>query len=89
MVESVTSTVKLYVPDAVGVPEIAPLAGVILNPEGRDPALTLQLYGVVPPLAASVALYAVPCCPLGSELVLMLTAVASEFIVRLKACAAV
>ena len=56
VVESVTFTVKLKVPDVVGVPEMAPLEAVKLSPAGNAPALMLQLYGVVPPLAARVAL---------------------------------
>ena len=56
VVASVTFTVKLNVPEAVGVPEIAPLEAVKLNPPGNEPALMLQLYGVVPPLATNVAL---------------------------------
>jgi hypothetical protein len=32
-----TCTVKLLVPVAVGVPEIAPVLGVSVNPVGRDP----------------------------------------------------
>jgi len=52
----VTFVVKLNVPAAVGVPEIDPLEAVKLKPPGSAPALTLQLYGVVPPLAVKVAL---------------------------------
>jgi hypothetical protein len=50
----VTFTVKLNVPEEVGVPEIAPVEAVKVNPAGNAPALMLQLYGVVPPLAAKV-----------------------------------
>jgi len=71
----VTFRLKLYVPAALGVPAIAPLDDVKLNPEGNEPEVMLQLYGAVPPLAVSVALYAVPCCPLGSELVVILSVV--------------
>jgi hypothetical protein len=70
--ESVTLTVKLKVPDAVGVPEIVPLVESVRAP-GNDPELTLQLYGVVPPVAASVAEYAVPTCPPARELVVICT----------------
>jgi hypothetical protein len=53
LVESVTCTVKLEVPVAVGVPEIvAPLR---LNPAGSAPAVIAHVYGGVPPPAASVA----------------------------------
>ena len=53
-VESVTLAVKLNDPAVVGVPEIVPLAAASVRPAGNAPALTLQLYGVVPPLAAKV-----------------------------------
>jgi hypothetical protein len=53
-VESVTLTVKLNVPAVVGVPEIVPLAAASVRPAGNVPELMLQLYGVVPPLAANV-----------------------------------
>ena len=43
VVESVTCTVKLNVPDVVGVPEMAPVEDVKLRPAGRDPELMLQL----------------------------------------------
>ena len=53
-VESVTLAVKLKVPDAVGVPEIAPVAADRVRPAGNAPELMLQLYGAAPPVAASV-----------------------------------
>jgi hypothetical protein len=53
-VESVTFAVKLNVPAVVGVPEIVPLAAASVRPAGNAPELMLQLYGVVPPLAANV-----------------------------------
>jgi len=52
--ESVTLTVNEDVPVVVGVPLICPEL-LRLNPAGRDPELTDQLYGVLPPLAASEA----------------------------------
>ena len=52
---SVTFAVKVDVPDAVGVPEIAPVEALSVNPAGSEPLLTLHEYGVVPPLACSVA----------------------------------
>jgi hypothetical protein len=51
---SVTCTVNETVPAVVGVPEITPVVATRLNPAGSAPALRLQLYGVVPPLACSV-----------------------------------
>jgi hypothetical protein len=41
--ESVTFTVKLKVPEAVGVPEIRPVDAAKLNPAGSEPALMLQV----------------------------------------------
>ena len=41
--ESVTCTVNDAVPEAVGVPEIAPVAATRVRPAGRAPALTVQL----------------------------------------------
>ena len=52
---SVTCTVKEEVPVAVGVPEITPVDVTRVRPAGNVPALRLQLYGVVPPLACNVA----------------------------------
>src|SRR5512134_3616853 len=60
----VTWTVKLDVPTVVGVPLIVPPVD-RLSPAGRLPAETDQLYGVVPPVAARVWLYAVPTVPPG------------------------
>lgn len=60
---SVTFTVKLMVPAAVGVPEMAP-AVLRDSPAGSaDPLARLQLSVPVPPVAARVALYAVPTVP--------------------------
>ena len=51
---SVTLTVKLNVPVAVGVPLRTPL-GLRLMPAGRLPLLTDQAYGPVPPDTVSVS----------------------------------
>ncbi len=54
--ESVTWKVtELPLPAPVGVPLITP-ALLKLNPAGRVPAVTVQVYGLVPPDSASVAL---------------------------------
>ena len=66
---SFTCTVNDTVPAVVGVPEITPVDATRLNPAGNVPALTLQLYGEVPPLACSVVEYAVPVVPPGSDVV--------------------
>ena len=50
---SVAVTVKVDVPAVVGVPEMMPPL-VIDNPAGSDPAVTLNVYGAVPPLAVMV-----------------------------------
>ncbi len=54
---------------AVGVPVIAPVDGVRANPAGRLPDTSDHVYGGVPPVAPSVALYAVPTCPPGKVVV--------------------
>ena len=67
VVLSVALTVKLYVPEAVGVPEIVlPLS---VRPVGSEPAEMDHVYGLVPPLAASVCEYAVLVVPLGRDVV--------------------
>ncbi len=55
-VASVTCTVKLLGPAVVGVPETTPVADASVSPAGSTPAEIDQVYGVVPPLAANVAL---------------------------------
>ena len=53
---SVTRTVKLLVPVPVGVPEITPVLDASASPAGRVPDAMDQVYGGVPPVAASVVL---------------------------------
>jgi hypothetical protein len=53
--ESTTFTVMGKVPLAVGVPLITPVAGARESPAGREPEEMDHVYGVVPPVAASVA----------------------------------
>jgi hypothetical protein len=72
----VTRTVKLVVPSAVGIPSRTPAAD-RLRPAGTLPADTDQLYGVVPPVAASVWLYAIFTAPAGSETVVIVGAAAA------------
>ena len=49
---SLTVMVKLVVASgAVGVPEICPVLELMLMPDGRDPPLSTNRYGVVPPPA--------------------------------------
>jgi hypothetical protein len=49
---SVTRTVKLGLPAAVGVPLITPDA-LRVSPAGKDPEASVQAYGVAPPAAES------------------------------------
>ncbi len=88
VVESVTFAVNVNEPDAVGVPEIVP-PDESVKPPGSAPVLTLQVYGVVPPLAASVVEYAVPTCPEGTEPVEIVTGVTAAAIVRVNDLVAV
>ena len=69
--ESVTCAVIVKLPDAVGVPLSAPVPPFSVTPVGNAPAVMDQLYGVVPPVAASVPEYAVPTVPLGRDVVLI------------------
>jgi hypothetical protein len=82
VVESVTFAAKLKEPDTVGVPEIVPAEDSV-RPPGNAPESMLQLYGVVPPLAASVVEYAVPTCPDGTDTVLICTGVTAAATVML------
>ena len=51
---SVTLTVILLVPDAVGIPLITPVDALRLNPAGSVPTSILQAIGNVPPVDVSV-----------------------------------
>src|SRR5579885_646803 len=69
VVESVTLMVTLPLLGPAGVPVMAPVEGLIESPPGRPVAD--QVYGGVPPVAASVALYGWPAVPVGSSVVVM------------------
>lgn len=56
---SVTCTVKLNTPPALGVPVTAPVLGVRIRPCGRLPMIE-KVYGAIPPTAVSAELYATP-----------------------------
>ena len=86
---SFTCTVNDDVPAVVGVPEITPVDAARLNPAGNVPALTLQLYGVVPPLACSVVEYAVPAVPPGNDVVVTVGGCAAAATAILSACVTV
>ena len=51
---SVALIVKLYVPDAPGVPLMAPVDVSKVRPLGNDPTETENVTGAVPPLVATV-----------------------------------
>lgn len=51
---SVTRTVKLNVPAVVGVPDITPVEGVRVNPDGSAPPDIDQVYIPLPPDAVNV-----------------------------------
>ena len=57
LLASVTLTVKLDVPAAVGVPDSTPVEAFRVIPAGSVPALTDHAYGAVPPLTVSVSEY--------------------------------
>jgi hypothetical protein len=48
-------TVKFAVPEAVGVPEMAPVAPLRVRPAGKLPLVMVHEYGVMPPVACKVA----------------------------------
>jgi hypothetical protein len=63
---SVAVTLNAYDPGVRGVPERRP-PEVRRSPVGRDPVVTANVYGEVPPVAVMDWLYAVPCVPAGRE----------------------
>ena len=78
---SVACAVKLDVPGVVGVPLIAPLVPSD-NPAGSAPAIFVNEYGAVPPLAETVAKYAAPVVPCGSVVgatVIVAQSIVSEY----------
>ena len=70
--ESLKVTVTTNVPLCAGVPMITPVCELKVN-DGGSP-LADQVYGGVPPLPCSVAVYSAPAVPVPSEVV----AIASE-----------
>jgi hypothetical protein len=50
---SVTVIVRDAVPDEVGVPERVP-SDFKMSPSGKEPALTVKLYGAAPPVAVRI-----------------------------------
>ena len=66
---SVAVTENEETPGVVGVPEISPVEVFKLSPAGNDPLASANVYGPVPPLAASVCKYALFWVAFGSEVV--------------------
>jgi len=73
---SVTFTVKLNAPAALGVPEIVPAVASSVSPPGSAPAVIVQANGFFPPAVERVWSYAVPTVALGSTDVLITTGAA-------------
>jgi hypothetical protein len=71
VVESLTVMCTRPVLAAAGVPEIAPVVALMLRPCGRS--ADDHVYDCVPPVAATVALYAVVARPFGRVVVVMLS----------------
>jgi hypothetical protein len=76
VLESVTCTVKLNGPTAVGVPEIKPAAE-SPRPGGKDPENSDHVYGVVPPAAERLWLYDTDCVACGRDVVVIASGVAT------------
>ncbi len=73
MPESVNSTVKLYDPLVVGVPEMTPVEALSESPGGKEPEEIDQVYDGVPPLEAKDREYLTPTWPVGSEFVVIVS----------------
>ncbi len=69
---SVACTANVVLPASEGVPEMIP-DPLRDKPAGKTPVPTDQVYGPVPPLAASVCEYGVPAIPLGRDGVVTVT----------------
>lgn len=85
---SFTCTVNAAEPAAVGVPEIAPALDSV-RPAGSAPLVTLHVYGVLPPVAPKVVLYALPTVPPAKEFVETVGACAAAATVNVSAFVAV
>jgi len=81
--ESFTCAVMVKVALAVGVPLSAPVAAFSVTPAGNAPEVIDHVYGVMPPVAASVAAYATPTCPFGKDGVVIVTVLAAILKVKL------
>src|SRR5678816_2406300 len=71
MLASVSVKVWVVVAGAEGVPLSAPVLGANMMPAGSDPPVTVQVYGVFPPLPVSAELYSWVVYPSGSGVGMM------------------
>src|SRR4030095_1846974 len=74
---SVTFSVMLKVPPAVGVPVISPVPVFRVNPPGSAPVTVDHVKGDVPPARVKVVAYATPIVPPGSDVVVTVNAEAT------------
>lgn len=80
--ESVTSTVKLYVPGVVGVPpSINPVFASIVKGGGNDPTGIVHVSGLQPPVATTCWLYAVVVVPSGSVVVVICSVASGPIVI--------
>ncbi len=83
--ESLTETVMLKDPVAVGVPEMVPVPASSANPVGNAPLVMDQVYGVTPPVACSLAEYAEPEVALVKEVVVMTSGAGADATAKVNA----
>jgi hypothetical protein len=76
--ESLTRTVTLFDPAAVGVPDTTPVLAPIDNPAGSTPAEIDHVLGANPPLTANSVEYATPTTGLGTVFVVIVGFVAAS-----------
>jgi hypothetical protein len=91
--ESDAVMVKVLAAAAVGVPVIAPVVGFKARPAGKDPVVTVYVYGAVPPLAVTAPEYTAPMTPVGrapsSDRALMVTENCREAVRRCESVAVI
>ena len=75
-----TVILAVVVPGLVGIPLITPVDALIDNPAGRP--LANHEYGVAPPLALTVALYAEFTAPDGNVVVVIATGVGGVMVIQ-------
>ena len=79
---SVTLIVKLYVPEAVGMPARYPVVPFRVTPDGKVPESRLQLYGPTPPMTSQLLLKRVPTVAPASGDTVMMESVPTETVMR-------